>query len=91
MNNFDWGKLIENVDGDQHHWRIPAEDDDGESGAIEGWWNRGPGKRIDGRLVQPEEFVLRQVNDDENADVIILTPGQVYDMIALLTRAVERA
>lgn len=39
--------------------------------------------------VRPETLVVRQVNVDDTADVLMLTPGQVYDLIAALSMASE--
>ena len=46
-------------------------------------------KRHKPRLVQKEMLVLRQENDEEAADVIMLTLGQAYDLLTAVSKAIE--
>lgn len=72
-----------------HHWGVNA-DGDGTS-PLEVWWNRGPLKKDKkGRTTQEEMLIIRQENEDTHADVVMLTLGQVYDLIDALNRAIER-
>jgi hypothetical protein len=48
---------------------------------VEVWWNRGPSRG-------EETLVLRQPWDDQ-AQVIMLSFGQAYDLIDALNKAVE--
>jgi hypothetical protein len=59
-----------------------------DSPRVEVWWSRQARKRVKGRTTQDECLILRQENGDDSADVVILTPGQVYDLIDALNRAV---
>ena len=87
-------------DGDGVHYVVPAEllsgakGTDAASPRIDVWWNRGPKKRVKTstglRTEQEEELIIRQQNGNNiGADVILLTPGQAYDLIAALNLAVE--
>ena len=57
--------------------------------AIEVWWLRKPRKYLEGVAHVEEHLIIRQDNED-SVDVILLTPGQTYDLIDALTRAVVR-
>ena len=90
--------LKRNKDGDGNHWRIPSEYKDGSEGCVDIWWNRdkpvrkvrkGPLGNATPHTTRDECLVLRQVNDDDTADCIFLSPGQVYDLICVLNQAVE--
>lgn len=79
-----------------NHWTIPHETTQrtGSTAQVDVWWPRGGPKKIQGRkgrtiTVRPETLVVRQVNVDDTADVLMLTPGQVYDLIAALSMASE--
>jgi hypothetical protein len=53
------------------------------------WWNREGRKVLGGRTYRTEALVIRQENGRVGADVILLTPGQVYDLIDALNKAVD--
>ena len=88
-------------DGDGVHYVVPAEllsgakGTDAASPRIDVWWNRGPKKRAatgsgPWRTEQEEELIIRQQNGNNiGAYVILLTPGQAYDLIDALNQAVE--
>ena len=61
----------------------------GLSPSLNVWWNRDPKKIVGGRTVRNERLVLRQLNRENEADVIMITLGQLYDLIDALNRAVE--
>jgi len=48
------------------------------------WWDRDPKNKSD------EQLIIRQDND-QSADIILASLGQVYDLIAALNEAVENA
>lgn len=50
---------------------------------LHAWWARRFVSRAD------ETLIIKQENMDDRADVIELTLGQVYDLIAALNSAVE--
>lgn len=54
---------------------------DGRSG-VAVWWDRGTKKN-------DEEVYIRQENEAKRADVIVLTMGQVYDLIHALNKMIE--
>lgn len=56
---------------------------------VTAWWSRGKRVRVKGRTEMPEYLCIKQENGETRADVILLSPGQVYDMIDALTHAVE--
>jgi hypothetical protein len=71
------------------HYEIPADKD---QPAVEAWWQRRPTKIKNNRLQTEELFCIRQDNSSPNnprADVLVLSPGQVYDLLAALNSAVE--
>lgn len=74
-----------------HHWTVNA-DGNGTS-ALECWWSREPLKKNKhGRVLPQEEwFIIRQENEDTHADCIMLTLGQVYDLIDAANKAIEKA
>jgi hypothetical protein len=86
-------------DKDGIHYLVAAEPrKTGTSPKVDVWWNRGPRKRVWKKIganplkqhtEQEEEIIIRQENGRVGADVIILTPGQTYDLIDALCRAVE--
>lgn len=78
------------------HYTVPGEG--AEYPEVTVWWSREARRRVLGRTVQEEYLVIRQ--DDGNvsgaatasgarADVVTLSFGQVYDLIAALNKAVE--
>jgi hypothetical protein len=82
-------------DKDGIHYLVAAEPrKTGTSPKVDVWWNRGPRmmrvkKGENMRTIQEEELIIRQENGRVGSDVVIITPGQVYDLIDALTRAVE--
>lgn len=77
-------KLVEaHKDAAGTFWIIEA--DGPHSAKIETWWSRD---HHTNKKLAEETFVIRQ-DDGEEADAIILTLGQVYDLIAVLDCAVE--
>lgn len=50
---------------------------------VDVWWDRDMKNRSD------EELILRQENNEKQADVITLTLAQVYSLIEALNKAVE--
>ncbi len=69
------------------HYTIP--EDGAEFPEVHAWWSRGARKKTKGRTTMPEYFVLKQENGEQRADVILLTPGQLYDLIEAANLAVE--
>lgn len=72
-------------------WKIK---EDGKAAEVIVWWDRKYRKyktHKDFAKGAPEEvLVIRQDDTDGNqADVLLLTTGQVYDLIDALNRAVE--
>jgi hypothetical protein len=55
------------------------------------WWSRGKRVKVLGRTHMPEYLCIKQDNGEDRADVLLLSPGQVYDMLDALTQAVEKA
>jgi hypothetical protein len=49
---------------------------------VDVWWDRDPKNKSD------EDLIIRQDNGDK-ADVVIITLGQLYDLIEALNGAVE--
>ena len=90
-------RCLQHKDKDGIHYIVPAEDSQrfGKSPRLDVWWNRGPRKRVTSPInYQPmaiveEELIVRQENGRVGADVLILTPGQAYDLIDALCRALE--
>jgi hypothetical protein len=77
-------KLVEaHKDAAGTYWVIPADAKD--TAPIEVWWKR---EHTKSKKLADENLVIRQ-DDGEEADAIILTLGQVYDLIAVLNCAVE--
>ena len=71
--------------GDGHSWRIPA---DGKDAEVDIWWMRGaPGDKTKRRLGE-ERLVIRQEVAGEQAALVVITFGQVYDLIKALNTAV---
>jgi 4-hydroxy-3-methylbut-2-enyl diphosphate reductase IspH len=70
------------------HYTCP--EDTKEFPEVTAWWSRGKRVRLAGKTEHPEYLCIRQASD-ERADVILLSPGQVYDLIDALTHAVEHA
>lgn len=63
---------------------------EGKVPSIDAWWNRGPRHKLNGRTVLEEHICIRQDSGETNdADVIVITHGQAYDLIDALTRAIE--
>jgi hypothetical protein len=58
---------------------------------VTAWWSRGKRVRTKGRTTMPEYLCIKQENGEDRADVILLSPGQVYDMLDVLAHAVEHA
>lgn len=56
---------------------------------VTAWWSRGKRVVVKGKTTMPEYLCIKQDNTESRADVILLSPGQVYDMIDALTHAVE--
>lgn len=89
--------ITQHKDGDGMHYIVAAEIDKrfGTSPRVDVWWNRGPRKRVASPInhqpmaVEEEELIIRQENGRVGADVLIITHGQVYDLIDALCRAVE--
>jgi len=81
-------RCIIKKDKDGYQYTVEAEAN-GVFPAIEVWWMRKPRQRFEGVTNVEEHLIIRQDNGD-NADVILLTPGQTYDLIDALTRAVVR-
>lgn len=52
------------------------------------WWSREPRKVVGGATVREEHILLRQENE-ERADLLIITHGQAYDLMDALSRLVE--
>ncbi len=79
-------------DGNGNHFVVP---EDLGSPRVDVWWNRGPRRRVRRKptakmhTAQSEELVIRQENGRVGADVLVITPGQAYDLIDALCRAVE--
>lgn len=73
-----------------HFYRIKEEPEFPE---IDAWWSReAPNKKLTRDRFSThhsEHFVIRQDNGEDHADVVVLTLGQVYDMIHALNKAVE--
>jgi hypothetical protein len=70
------------------HYTVPSEGVEFPEVTI--WWSRGARKRVNGRTEMPEYLCMKQENGDDRADVILLTPGQVYDALDAFTKATER-
>jgi hypothetical protein len=74
-------------DGNGHHWTIPAEHHRWgsvktvEFPEVTVWWSREKALK--------DEWVFVRQADVAAADVLILTLGQVYDLIDVLNQAVE--
>lgn len=73
---------------DRHGTHYKAPQDGIEYPEVHAWWCREPRARSKGRTLLPEYLCIKQINGDRG-DVIMLSPGQVYDMIDALTHAVE--
>lgn len=93
---FKSSRVTVRTDKGGNHWTIPHEEAQrvGSTAQVDLWWSRGNAERIKGRkgrtiTVRPEPLVIRQENTDDTADVLMLTPGQAYDLIAALTMATE--
>lgn len=73
---------VQHKDPDGYHWIVNG---DKATSRVDVWWNRSTlawaGKS------PAENLVLRQENREE-ADVIVLPLGMVYDLIDALNRAV---
>lgn len=93
-------------DGDSYTYTIPTDPDAklkrNDTVPIKAWWGREPRKKVlvidrDDKqhhriTTQQENFILRQENEAAGkADLIILSPGQVYDLIDVLCQVVEKA
>ena len=91
-------RCLTHKDGDGYHFIVPEEVYKvGNSPRVDVWWNRGLRKRVLRRTKDDvltltenrEELVLRQENGRLRADVVVVTPGQAYDLIDALCRALE--
>lgn len=94
-------RCVQSKDGDGMHYIVPEEEGlrRNESPRVDVWWNRDPPKKVitvdkvgdkHHRITtRQEKLVIRQQNEEARADVIYLTPGQAYDLIDALCRAVE--
>lgn len=79
--------LIHKDDGGSEHYVVEREEN---SPSIDVWWNRGPRHKLLGRTVLEEHVCIRQDSGETNdADVIVTTHGQAYDLIDALVRAIE--
>jgi hypothetical protein len=74
-------------DADGYHFIVPA---DAECARVDVWWNRGPTIHVGRRKVIEERLVVRQMDGEASADVVLLTQGQLYDIIDAFNMAVER-
>lgn len=99
-------RIVPHKDGDTNTYTIPTDPDTtlkrNDSVPIKAWWGRDGRKKtitidhtprgVHHRITtQEEHFILRQENEAAGkADLIILSPGQVYDLIDVLNQAVEK-
>jgi hypothetical protein len=62
------------------------------SPAVKVWWSREPRKMVGGVTLVAEHLIIRQDNERPGGgkDMMILTPGQAYDLIDALCKALER-
>jgi hypothetical protein len=67
------------------YWEIAT---DGGLPALEAWWQRKVRAAPGGRTFKDEVLCIRQ-DGEPRADVLTLTFGQVYDLIAALNQIVE--
>lgn len=81
-------RCIVKKDRDGTHYTSPA--DGKEFPEVTVWWSRGKRVKKNGRTDMPEYLCIKQDNGTDRADVILLAPGQVYDMLDALTKALER-
>lgn len=72
-------RLLQHKDKNGHHWTVPSEK---HVPQVDVWWNRAQAENI-------EHLVIKQDNGENANDVVMITPGQVYDLIDALNRAVE--
>lgn len=75
-------------DKDGTHYMIPK--DGAVFPEVTVWWSRGKRVRVKGRTEMPEYLCVKQDNGTDRADVILLSPGQVFDALDAFTKALER-
>lgn len=78
--------ITQTREGDGHSWLIPPE---GTEAEVAIWWLRGAPGDVTKRRLGEEKLVIRQEQPKGEAAVVIITFGQVYDLIKALTQAVE--
>ena len=81
-------RCVSHKDKHGYHYSVPQEltkSGIALSPGVSIWWNRDTHNKQ-----KIEELILRQENGRVGADVIMLTLGQVYDLIDALNQAVER-